>query len=298
MKQIVKIACLLLSLLCLFVGCTAREEIIATNKLYDIIRRGDQYSIRLKKNDGNNTGYGTTDSGMVVEPPFRYFTDLQSMKRAVLEGDFTRSEIRYAISAEKNSKIDTDEALIFNPYQLYQPYLPDGGTVEEKIQWRVWAYDFTLDFVDRAVSGGCVVLHEADYMERIFAHEAEFAEIKESAQQENPSVQIIEEKADSETGKHSIIYTKTYKTGNTSTFKETRQKYETPEKTLYIAQKWYDYNGDEDAAPYVTTVYGKENGGYFYVYLYCAKEDVNAQWFSQFGITPYEGNEPAPKAIG
>jgi hypothetical protein len=188
-------------LVLLFAGCAAREETIATNAVYDILRRGDQYSIRLHKNNGYSMGYGITDLAMIEKDPFRYFTDLQSMKRAVLEGDFTPSEIKYATLAEENSKIDTDEGLIFNPYQLYQPYVPEGSRVCEKIQWRFWAYDFALD-LEGPGTGGCVVLHEKGYLEQVSAFDDEIAEIKASARN-----YIVEEVEDPETGELLLVDT-------------------------------------------------------------------------------------------
>lgn len=296
MKRTIKVFCMFMFLIVLLAGCAEKTEIVATNKVYDILRRGDQYSIRLKKDSEYAMGHDVYDLFTPIENMWREFTDLQSMERAVLEGDFTYNEFWFATYVEKGTKIHDGEALIFNPYELYQPYVPVEATVDERIKWRVWSYNFTFHS-DGAGSGGCTVLHEKDYLERVPAFDNEIEEIKESAQKENSRVHIVEEKVDPDTGEYRISYTKTYYNGVES-YMKTRQTYETAEKTLYIWKTYYDYDGNEDAAPYRIDICGEENGGYFYFYIYGLRENPDVQWLSQFGIKPFEGNEPPPKAIG
>lgn len=287
MKRAIKILCAFVALVLLLTGCSGKIEIVATNEEYDILRRGDQYSIRLKEDSEYVMGHDFYDLINPIENMWAEFTDLKSMKQAVLEGNFTYDEFWFATYVEKGTKIHDGEALIFNPYELYQPYVPVGATVDEKITWRVWDYNFTFSS-DGAGSGGCVVLHEEDYLERVPAFDDEIEEIKESAQKENARVHIVDEKVDPNTGEYRISYTKTRYNGVDS-YMQTRQTYETPEKTLYIWKTYYDYDGNEDSAPYRIDVCGEENGGYFYFYIYGLSENPDAQWLSQFGIIPYEG---------
>ena len=285
-------------LIVLLAGCAEKTEIVATNKVYDILRRGDQYSIRLKENTGYWMGYESNDLPNWIEPMPKY-KDLASMKQDILNGNFSQVEFFRYTNTYRGAKIDSKEALICDPYELYHPYVPAGMTINDEVGWCVSSYyfRFTGDKV-KGGSGGVDILIEKQYSSLVSEFNDGFVEIKESAQKENATVQIVEETVDPDTGEHRIIYTRTYMNGETSTFKETRQKYETPQKSLYIRRTYHDYDGNEDAAPYKIDIYSAEDGGYFHFYLYGLRENPNVQWLSQFGIKPFEGDEPPPKAIG
>ena len=298
MSRKMRCLCLILSMLLLMAGCSEQKEIVATNAVYDIIRRGDQYSIRLKENSEYWMGYESNDLITWAESMPKY-KDLASMKQDILKGDFTKDEFFRYTHTYRKAKIDSREALICNPYELYRPYVPTGMIVNDEVKWCVSSYYFTFTGDQVTVgSGGVDVLVKKEYSSYISEFNDGFADIKESAQKENPSVHIVEEKVDLDTGERRIHYTRTYRGGKVSGYLKTREVYETPEKTLHIEYEYHDYTGDENAKPYQIRIYGEENGGYFCFVLYSIKENVDAQWLSQFGITPYEGNESAPKAIG
>ena len=293
-----KRVCLFLLIALLLAGCAAKKEIVATNEKYDIIRRGDSYSIRVKKNSGFSMGYNRIEGGATIDwtPEF---ADLASMKQAILEGDFDATEFRFATGYAKEFKIDSREVGIYNPYELYQPYVPEGTAKNTDVRW--WADSYHICYRLKNCSGAkCTVYiwREESYLSSISKFDG-FADIKEEAKVDDYiKYSIIEEKGDPDSGKYSILYTKTWPGGDVDTYFEVREKYTTPEKTLRIQYLYKDYDGTENAVPYQINMYGTENGGYFYVQLYSLTETLDIDFLSQFGITPYEGNEPPPKAIG
>ena len=299
MKNRIRSFCLLLSLFVLFLsGCSAKEEIVATNQIYDIVRKEDWYYIRIKKESGYNTAKYYDFDIMSEIDPHTYFPDLQSMKQAILEGDITEEKFLYATFLRKDAAVDNYTTLIFNPYQLYQIYLPKGAVMKGEIIWYVWDYKFFYNLLDRQGSGNIRVLHEKAYFTEISRFNDKIAGIKASAREKDPTVYIVEEVEDPETGEYRIHYERTSWNGDVSANLLTKEMYKTPEKTLHIIRIYNNYSGAGNAVPTSIEVYGEENGGYFAVFLSGLKENVDAQYLSQFGITPFEGNEPPPAAIG
>ena len=295
-----KRVCLFLLIALLLVGCAAKKEIVATNEKYDIIRRGDSYSIRVKKNSGFSMGYNRIEGGATIDRTPE-FADLASMKQAILEGDFTALEFGFATRFLEACKIDSYEAEIYNPYELYQPYVPEGVAKNSDVRWQARSYYINYRLKNH---GGALcsvyIWREEEYLAQVSKFDNGFANIKELANLEGyPKYSIIEEKEESDTGKQSILYTRTSGSGYVETNFIVREKYTTPGKNLRIEYKYNDdYDGSENAVPDRINVYGTENGGYFYVQLYSLTETLDVDFISQFGITPYEGNEPPPKAIG
>lgn len=296
--RIRRYASVFLLVVLLFTGCSSKSEIIQTNKVYDIIRRGNQYSIRVKKDSEYVMGYNRAD-GLITDQTPR-FANLPAMKQAILEGGFSAAEFKFATSYLKDCAIDSYEAEIYNPYELYQPYAPEGVVKYSDIGWQGKSYSINYRLKNYGESLCTVhIWREKEYLSTVAKLDDGFADIKEAAKIEGyPKYSIIEEKGEPDASKYSILYTKTWGNRDVDTYFEVREKYTTPEKSLQIQYLYSNYDGAENAVPQQINVYGTENGGFFYVQLYNLTETLDVDFLSQFGITPYEGNEPSPEAIG
>ena len=275
MKHNVRIICLFLVLVLFFSGCTSKGELVHQGEVYNIRRKGDRYYVHLY--EGYNTPLKVEYIKTKVE-----FDDMAQMKQRILDGSFTYSEIK-AITGYSFSNA---EAWICNPYQLYEPYIPDTlYQLHQKgpIDFRGWQYTFTYSIAGSEECKFSIILPQI-YSERIEGF-ADYEIIKKNA------TQIQWERIDPETGAHCLMVSE----GNANRY-YVSEVYETAEKKLYIS---YIYLiGSDETQLERATVYGEENGGYFQVVLEDFPNNIDTEYLSQFGITPYEGNEPPPKAIG
>lgn len=273
-KFIVRSLCLILSLLFL-AGCSPKSDLIHKAQNYDIYRTSeDTYYIRL--HPGYYVGSRYLGNGRVE------FNTISEMKAKLLKGDFTLNEL----ASITFRSLSNTEAKIYNPYQLYVPTVPDGYYRSDAIHCRGFKYTFKyIARFEQKKTEYCEfnVLLQEDYDDLVNVYLKDFADVKDSS-----SITVLQEETDPQTGVQRLLVS-----SGEQTYQYVNEVYKAPGKELHIRYRYKVNSGLMSVR-----ICGEENGGYFDVILRDFLQDVDIEWLSQFGLTPFEGNEPSPEAIG
>ena len=278
-----KLICIFLFLTLLLSGCSAEGSLVQEGKAYNIYRKGEQYYIRV--NPGYTTGYGLPNIGNNSVK----FDSIQQMRDKILTGDFTHDQIR-GMTYQATS---VHEFEIVNPFRMYELHVPNNYTmIMDHVEFSVDSY--MLEYreenkKDYSLITARIVMPDR-YSELVAMYNSSY---KADFNEENHTV--IKDETDPVSGNRRVIYTD----GNFRWCIEF-VRHTTPERELYakvtrqLDKDWKMLNTGS------IRLYGKENGGYYDIHIYDAVISglVDISFLSQFGITPYDGNEPSPEAIG
>ena len=273
-----KLICVFTFLAMLFSGCVFKGELVQEGKAYNIYRKGEKYYMRV--NPGYTTGYSAYSAARTV-----LFDSIEEMQARILSGDFTYDETK-AMSVRAKSAYEME---IVNPFQLYEAYLPSQYVMYMPINFYGNEYHLHYEHEDSDIFE--TVTFEIVSRDRYLELVDQYNSKANADYKDDLSITVLEDKTDKTTGKRIV----SYKSGDSLMIRE-YVKHLTAERNLYVIGA-YSLGGDgvRKGNMYIC---GEENGGYYNMMISDPPDHVDLQYLSQFGITPYEGNEPPPKAIG
>ena len=214
------------------------------------------------------------DVNQSMRADYPEFDTLSEMKAYIKAGDFTDSEIMTFINS---GAIDTAGRLeVFNIEKLYDITAPSDLT-KEKIAWEGKYYSISFES-DQANAFVCVVNREA--------YDSIIEEKNQAAFQ--PDHQILSEEQIEDRDARVVYYQ-----SNTAKLKRYYYTLESNGNELYICEVYRleMFNRTDipvsESVPRGIDIVGKNDDGYFHVYLSGFKERPSVEWLSSFGIEDY-----------
>lgn len=275
-RHILLIICVSL-LSTLLYGCSSNTQktIQYDTPLYSITVKDSNYNLAPKT--------PLSDADACIRLIYPEFQSIGEMRQGIMKGSFTEQEL-YAVSCTSPSKDGGIE--ICDLDHLYEFTAPNEFLLK-KIRWCGKSYD--CDLTSENVRGGIFCYNEEEYTEKLDNGYKNFLS--------NPLETLIKQEEIDE--RSATVY---YCNTSCAELKYICYEIRVGNKKMFIQEEYVlKIDGDTQKVssdvPATIHLWGEEHSGYFYGVFFDFTERPSVEWLSEFGITPYKGQENRPSAV-